>query len=226
MPKKLGPQSLNCVCVCVCVARGWDRERRRNILRNCRTADARTLFIWGLEEGQPRTELPWLSLLSWKSPSKGLGRRPVPSGSGPRPHGSGCRKKPFDLAGHTAAAGPRLCPGADGMGGPRRGRTTPLATFRPLPRSHGRAFRSRECGKERTTRRRRGRRRGQWVSAPRGRWAGPTAPRAGTPASQRARGAGQWARAPRPAAPPEGRRRELVPAARAAVVAAARSAGL
>lgn len=33
-------------------------------------------------------------------------------------------------------------------------------------------------------------------------------------------------RAPRPAAPSEGRRRELVPAARAAVVAEARSAGL
>uniref|UniRef100_M3YV84 Uncharacterized protein n=1 Tax=Mustela putorius furo TaxID=9669 RepID=M3YV84_MUSPF len=89
------------------------------------------LFIWGLEEGQPRTELPWLSLLSWKSPSKGLGRRPVPSRSGLRLHGSGCGKKPFDLAGYVAAAGPRLCPGADGMRGPRRGRTTPMATFRP-----------------------------------------------------------------------------------------------
>ncbi|VCW98493.1 unnamed protein product, partial [Gulo gulo] len=47
----------------------------------------------------------------------GLDLRPVPSGSGPSPHGSGCGKKPFDLAGHVVAAGPRLCPGADGIGG-------------------------------------------------------------------------------------------------------------
>lgn len=47
------------------------------------------------------------------------------------------------------------------------------------------------------------------------------------PAGQPVSGRGGRAdgRAPRPAAPPEGRRRELVPAARAAVVAEARSWG-
>lgn len=156
-----------CVCVYVCRA-GWDGERRRNILRNCRTADARTLFLWGLEEGQPKTELLRLSLLSWKSPSQGLGCRPVPSGSGPRPYGSGCGEKAHRPCRSHRGCWPWPLPrcGWDG-GGPRRGRATPLATFRPSPRSHGRAFRSRECGEERTTRRSGGGAEGSG-SAPRG----------------------------------------------------------
>lgn len=56
-----------------------------------------TPFIWGLKKGQPRTKLPRFSLLGWKSPSKGLGLRLVPSGSGLRPHGPVTGKHPSTL---------------------------------------------------------------------------------------------------------------------------------
>lgn len=97
-------------------------------------------------------------------------------------------------SGHRPSPGPRC-----GWGGARCGRTTPRATFRsPLPRSHGRAFRSRECRAERTTRRSGGGAEGSG-SAPRGKGGRTQPPRepAGQPVSGRGgRASGRARRAP------------------------------
>lgn len=144
-----------------------------------------TPFIWGLGKGQPRTELPGFSLLGWKSPSKGLGRRLVPSGSGLRPHGPAAGKGPSTL---TVTPRPRAlaqsrCGWAGrGVGEGHPGQVLPPpspVTWTRLPQPGVLSGTNHE--------EERGRRRGQWVSAPRGRWAGPTAP--SRPASQSA-GAG------------------------------------
>lgn len=212
-----------CVCMCMCRA-GMGQGEAQKHLRNCRTADTHAIYLGPRRRAAKNRAAPVVTS-ELEIPEQRAGWPPHPIRVWPQASRLGMREKAPRLCrsqrGRRVSPLPRCGCGGRGVGErlpwPRTGPPSPV-TWTRLPQPGVRRGTNHE--------EERGRRRGQWVTAPRGRWAGPTAPRAGRPASQRARGAGQWACAPRPAAPPEGRWRELVPAARAAVVAAARSAGL
>lgn len=116
---------------CVWRAGNWGETQKHSL-----QLQTHTPFIWGLEEGQPRTALPWFSLLSWKSPSKGWVIALSQQDLAPGPTDPDAGKKPFDLVGHVADSGPLPSPGADGRSA--WANDSPGLVL-PGPRSHGRA---------------------------------------------------------------------------------------
>lgn len=83
--------------------------------------------MWGLEEGQPRTELSG----SWKSPSKGLGRCLTSKGSGPSPAARDAGKSPSTL--QVTRRPSALSPAQVRKGGPGRGRSARSASSHAPP---------------------------------------------------------------------------------------------
>ena len=154
----------------MCRGRGVRVGARRNILSNCR----RTRHLFGASrKGSQELSCPGSHF--WVGNPRAKGSSP------PRPirvwpqASRLCRgKTPFDLEGHPAASGP--CSAQVRMGGPRRGLMTPPVRFctPPFPVTWTRLPQP-EVLIGTNHEEERGRHPGQWVSAPRGRWAGPTA---------------------------------------------------
>lgn len=129
---------------CMWQAGNWGETQKHSL-----QLQTHTPFIWGLEEGQPRTELPWFSLLSWKSPSKRLGHRPVITGSGPRPHRPGRGEKALRPCGSRGGLRPSPQPRCRWAVRVGKRLARPCSAGSPVTWTR---FRSQECEAERRPR--------------------------------------------------------------------------